>query len=124
MTTQQVPPDPKEEAKKEMLHLRYWGSVWNIAHFVVGFCSAGIGAWVAATAKSTEASTVDLRLWMSAASAGLVFIITTFSPGKLGTAYRAASRHVNKAIIRFQAGTLNEQQLAEARAEAQDILKT
>jgi hypothetical protein len=109
--------------KNHMLHLRYWGTAWNTAQFVVGLSSAALAAVVAANAKANFLDTQQ-AVWMAAISAGLMFITTAFNPGKKGAAYQVASRHINKEILRYESDPSRaEKTLGDASAEAEDILK-
>jgi hypothetical protein len=116
---------PREVAPKvnrHMLHLRWKGDAWIVAHFTVGISSAALATVVAANTKGNFLDTKQ-SIMMSAISAGLMWITTALNPGKKGTTSQAASRHIRKAIALFESDdTIDQKTLGIAEAEAEDML--
>jgi hypothetical protein len=125
MEERTVPPKIEEK----MHAWRYWSSVWNYIHYVVGFSSTALSAVVAAntiaTDKNIQLMSSTAAMSLAALAAGLAFVMTTAGAQAKGAAFEAAARELEKAVAAFRDPTreVSAGFLSQAEERGIDLLK-
>ena len=100
---------------------KYWASVWNRVHILVGGSSVALSTIVAANTKSDFLGSKAVGVASAAAIAA--FLLTTLNPQKTAKGFVNAYRHLEKAVSRFRFDpSVTEMDLGKADAEGIDLL--
>jgi hypothetical protein len=108
------------EITEKMIAWRKWRSVWNWAHFGLGFLSAALSVIVATNVKQ-QFLPVEWAVAAAAVAAGLTFLVTALSASAKGAAFETAAREIEKSIALFRGGAAKAS-LYDAEARGIDIL--
>jgi len=100
---------------------RFWASVWNWVHIVVGGSSVALSTIVAANTNHDFLGSNAIVVASAAAIAA--FLLTTLNPQKTAKGFVNAYRHLEKAVSRFHFDpSVTEVDLGKADAEGIDLL--
>jgi sugar phosphate permease len=101
---------------------KYWASVWNAVHYVIGSGAAIASALTAASIKKNADQHITLLLAVLAAI--FAFAQTSVAPQKKAISFVKAYRHLEKAIAKYRYDeAAKESDLGRAESEGIDLLE-